>query len=37
MITSLIEMLELQNFGHMNTPAVQFESRNTTLLVTSWA
>ena len=37
MITSLIEMLELQNFGHMNTPAMQFESSNTTLLVTSWA
>ena len=28
MITSLIEMLELPNFGHMTTSTIQFESRN---------
>ena len=26
MLTSLIEMLELPNFGHMTTSAIQFES-----------
>ena len=36
MITSLIEMLELPNFGHMTTSATEFESRNKILLVTSW-
>ena len=28
MITSLIEMLELSNFGHMGTSTIQTESRN---------
>ena len=36
MITSLIEMLELPNFGHMTASKIQFESRDKTLLVTSW-
>ena len=31
MIASVIEMLELQNFGHMITYTIQFESRNKTL------
>ena len=35
MITSLIEMLELPNFGHMTTSTMSFESRNKVLLVTS--
>ena len=37
MITSLIEMLDLLNFGHMTTSTIQFESFDKTLLVTSWA
>ena len=36
MITSLIEMLELPNFGHMATSTVSIESRNKILLATSW-
>ena len=36
MITSLIEILELLNFGHMTTSTTKFESRDKTLLVTSW-
>ena len=36
MITSLIEMLELPNLGHMTTFTIQFESRNTILLMKSW-
>ena len=36
MITSLIEMLELPDFGHMNTSTIQFESRDKILLVASW-
>ena len=36
MITSLIEMQELLNFGHMTTSTKQFESRDKILLVTSW-
>ena len=28
MITSLIEMLELPNFGHMTTSTIYFESRD---------
>ena len=35
MITSLIEMLELPNFGHMITPTKQFEPRGKIPLVTS--
>ena len=35
MITSLIKMLELPNFGHMITSTIQFESRDKILLVTS--
>ena len=35
MITSLMEMLELPNFGHMTTSAMQFESREKILLQTS--
>ena len=34
-ISSIIEMLELPNFGHMNKSIIQFESRNEILLVTS--
>ena len=29
-------MLELQNFGHMPTSTIQFESRDKILFVTSW-
>ena len=36
MITFLIEMLELQNFGDMTTSTVLFESCDKILLVTSW-
>ena len=36
MITSVIEMLELPNFGHMTTSTIQFEPRDKILLVTSW-
>ena len=35
MITSLIEMLELPNFGHMTASTIKFESRDNILLVTS--
>ena len=36
MITSLIGMLDLPNFGHMTTSTIQFESRIKILLVTLW-
>ena len=36
MITSLIEILQVPNFGHMTTSTVSFESRDKILLVTSW-
>ena len=36
MITSLIEILELLNFGHMTTYTIQFEPREKILLLTSW-
>ena len=36
-ITSLMEMLQLPNFGHMNTSTILFESRDNILLVTSSA
>ena len=36
-ITSLIEMPQLPNFGHMNTSTIWFESRDKILLVTSSA
>ena len=36
MITSLMEMLTLPNFGHMTTSTIKFESRDQILLVTSW-
>ena len=36
MITSLIEMLELPNFGHMATSIIQIESHNKILPATSW-
>ena len=32
-MTSLIEMIELLNFGHMNTSTIQFESYSKILLV----
>ena len=35
MITSLIEMLELPNFGHMTTSTIQFDSLDKILLVAS--
>ena len=34
-MTSLVEMLELQNFGRMTTFTIQFESSDKILLVTS--
>ena len=36
MITSLIEMVELQNFGPMSTSTISSESRDKILLMTSW-
>ena len=36
MITALIEMLELPNFGHMTTSTKQFESCDKILLATLW-
>ena len=36
MITSLIEMLELLNFRHMTTSAIQLKLHDKILLVTSW-
>ena len=36
MITSLIEMPELLNFGHMTTSTIQFESRDQNFLVALW-
>ena len=36
MITPLIERLELPEFGHITTSAIQFESHSKILLVTSW-
>ena len=35
MVTSLMEMLELPNFGHMTTPTIYFESRDKFMLATS--
>ena len=36
MITSLIEMQELPNFGNMTTPTIRLKSPDEILLVTSW-
>ena len=36
MITSLLEMLELPNFGHMTPSTIPFEPHDKILLVTSW-
>ena len=36
MITSLIGMLELPNFGHMTISTIYFESRDKIMFVTSW-
>ena len=36
MIISLIEMLELPNFGHMTTSTMKFESLDKILLITPW-
>ena len=36
MITSLIEGLELSNFGHMTTSTIEFEACGTILMVTWW-
>ena len=35
MVTSLVEMLELPNFGHVTTSTIEFDSRDKVLLVTS--
>ena len=35
MITSLTEILELPNFGHMTTTTIKFESRDEILLVSN--
>ena len=35
MITSLIGMLELPNFGYMTTSTIKFESHDKVLLLTS--
>ena len=37
MITSLIEILELPNFDRMTTSTIQFESKDSNLVVMSWA
>ena len=37
MVTSFIEMLELPNFGHMNTSTIKFESRDKIFLLMSSA
>ena len=36
MITSLIDMLELSNFGHMITSTAQLESRDKILFMKPW-
>ena len=36
MITYLIEMVELPNFGHMTTSTIYSDSRHKILLMTSW-
>ena len=36
MITSLKEMLELPNFGHITRFIIEFKSRDQILLVMSW-
>ena len=36
LVTSLIEMLVLPNFGHITTSTIWFESRDKILLKTSW-
>ena len=36
MITSLIEIQELPNFGHMTTSTIRLESCDKALLVKSW-
>ena len=36
MITSLIDMLELSNFGHMTASTTQLESRDKILLMKPW-
>ena len=36
MITSLTEIIELPNFGHMTKSTLQFESQDKILLVTPW-
>ena len=36
MIISLLEMLKLANFDHINTSRIEFESCNKILLLTSW-
>ena len=35
MIASLIEMLELSNFGHMTKPTIKIDSRDKVFLVAS--
>ena len=37
MITSLIEILELPNFGQMTTSTIYFDSRDKILLMKPWA
>ena len=37
MITTLLEMLELPNFGHMTTSTIQFKSHAKILMTVSWA
>ena len=36
MITFLIDMIQILNFGHMTTSIIKIESRDKILLVTSW-
>ena len=36
MITSVMEILDLPNFGHMIKSTVDYDSRNKNLLTTSW-
>ena len=36
MIISLLEMLELPNFGHMTKSTISFKTRDKIVLMTSW-
>ena len=35
MVTSLIEIMELTNFGHLNTSTIEFDSNDNVLLMST--